>query len=167
MAYFDAFTANLFRTDTRRRGVICPFGRRVYAVSPEDERRIKRAVTWFYAAMLVVVVVVTSVVMPNWLWVLLFVPLLVAVYFLLMAFLARSLVPLEVSPADLTPVTPLGVLDETLVRPDGGPYGRYPPLLGVDGAGRLGAFVVGCGVLRLGHRDTRCAAVEAAALSAA
>jgi hypothetical protein len=113
MAYFDAFTANLFRTDIRGRRVICPFGRRVYAVAPGDERRIKRAVKWFHAAMLVLVVVVTSAVMPNWLWLLLLVPLLVAANFLLMALLARTLVPLEVGRADLAPVTPLGALDET------------------------------------------------------
>jgi hypothetical protein len=45
MAYFDAFTANLFRTDSTGRRVICPFGRTVYAVAPGDEVRIKRAVT--------------------------------------------------------------------------------------------------------------------------
>ncbi len=112
MSYFDAFTANIFRTDARGRRVICPFGRKVYAVSPDDERRIKRVVTWFHAVMLVLVVVATIADMPTWPWLLLLVSLLVAAYLLLVAFLARTLLPLEVSLADLAPVTPSGALDQ-------------------------------------------------------
>jgi len=109
MAYFDAFTANLFRTGPRGQRVITPFGRTVYAVAAADELRIKRVVAAFYALMLVVII--TMVVKLGWIWAFAMVPISTAGFLALMALLVRSLTPLDIRAADLVPVTPGQALD--------------------------------------------------------
>ena len=113
MGYFDGFTANLFRTDIRGQHVF-PLGRKAYAVTVGDERRIKQAVKTFQAIMLVVLIagivaLGTASDPPPWLRMILFGSLWVAAHVcgqrVLMASLARSLTPLEIGPTNLIPVT--------------------------------------------------------------
>ncbi len=116
MGYFDAFTANLFRTDATGQRVMTPFGNRggVYVVPDSAVPRITGAVKLYYMGMLVVIVTATET--TGWKWgVFVVVVPLVAVNFIMFSWLVRPLQRLPIKPSELPKKTRVEAMQASAV----------------------------------------------------
>lgn len=106
MSYFDAFTANLFRTTKDGSRVIAPFGSlgSTYAVSSDVEaRRITGMVRLMYQVMLFAII--GSQILGGWRWSCSIAAMMVVAFYVGMHVLTRSLPRLLLTPGDLAPVS--------------------------------------------------------------